>query len=355
MTTVKLTPAELPLPPFYNPENASRWDYEPDHQALLEAAIRWRAEHGIQPAALDRIRIHLLLIDLQKDFCFPEGALYVGGRSGRGAIEDNDRIARFIYRNLGIITGITCTLDTHFPYQIFFPAFWLGPDGAPPRPHQEVTVEDIREGRLRPNPALADWLASGDYSWLLRQVEFYCEELARAGKYRLYLWPPHVILGSAGHTLAGVIQEARMFHAYARVAKDWTEVKGTNPLTEYYSALGPEVSKTWDGKVLEEPNPQFLERLLASDAVIIAGQAASHCVRSTIEDLLTRVEPRLARKVYILEDCMSPVAVPDPERPGSFLFDFTPQAEEALARFAEAGMHVVKSTEPIESWLQLEP
>jgi hypothetical protein len=47
---------------------------------------------------------------------------------------------------------------------------------------------------------------------------------------------------------------------------------------------------------------------------------------------------------------MSSVAVPDPGRPGQLLFDFTPQAEQALARFASAGMHVVRSTTPLSSW-----
>ncbi len=123
---------ELPVPDFYDTNNAGRWDYRPDEQAVFERAVAWRDEHGLRPAAEDRLRVHLLLIDLQKDFCFPEGTLYVGGRSGRGAVEDNDRIARFIYRNLGVISAITCTLDTHFPHQIFSPAFWVDAEGNPP-------------------------------------------------------------------------------------------------------------------------------------------------------------------------------------------------------------------------------
>ena len=45
--------------------------------------------------------------------------------AARGAIDDSRRIAEFIYRNLGAITDITTTLDTHLAYQIFFPSFWL--------------------------------------------------------------------------------------------------------------------------------------------------------------------------------------------------------------------------------------
>src|SRR6187455_1692774 len=111
----------LPVPEFYDSRHAAEWAYCPNHEALLREASAWVERYGIAPAISDRARIVLLVVDAQKDFCFPEGALYVGGRSGRGAIEDNDRLARFIYRSLGVLSEITCTLDTHFPFQIFFP------------------------------------------------------------------------------------------------------------------------------------------------------------------------------------------------------------------------------------------
>jgi nicotinamidase-related amidase len=346
----------LPVPAFYDARHAAQWDYRPDAGHLFEEATRYRAQHDVRPAGADKSRLHLLLVDLQKDFCFPEGSLYVGGRSGRGAVDDNDRIARFIYSQLDRLTEITCTLDTHFPYQIFFPSCWLDKDDRPLGPHREIATDDIRRGELKPNPAIAWWLCNGDDSWLQRQVEFYCAELEQAGKYRLYLWPPHCLLGGDGHVLAGVVQEARLFHAFARGSKDTIEVKGGNALTENYSVLAPEVLMRFDGQPLAQRNTQLIKTLLDADAVIIAGQAASHCVKSSIDDLLGEIraqDEKLSAKVYILEDCMSSVAVPDAGRPGHFLFDFTPLAEQALARFAAAGMHVVRSTAPIESWPEI--
>ena len=345
---------ELPLPRFYDTANASNYDFRPDETALAGAAEAWRNAHNLGPAVKDRLKVHLLLIDLQKDFCFPRGSLYVGGRSGRGAIEDSDRVARFIYRNLGAISEITCTMDTHLPYQIFFSSFWLDSNDHHPPAHTEITTEDIESGRMRPNPVVAGWLCNGNYTWLARQVSFYCRELEKAGKYKLYLWPPHCLLGSAGHALVGVIQEARLFHAWTRGAKNLVEVKGGNTLTENYSVLSPEVLLRQDGLPLAQRNTQFIKTLLESDAVIIAGQASSHCVKSSIENLLGEMLSRdkaLVEKVYILEDCMSPVAVPNPTSPGQFLFDFTSQAQDALKRFAQAGMHVVRSTDPMSQWL----
>ncbi len=60
----------------------------------------------------------------------------------------------------------------------------------------------------------------------------------------------------------------------------------------------------------------------------------------TIADLLSdlhKEDPALAKKIYLLEDCTSPVVVPGA--------DYTEQANEAFANFAEAGMHLVKSTD----------
>ena len=78
---------------------------------------------------------------------------------------------------------------------------------------------------------------------------------------------------------------------------------------------------------------------------MIAGQAKSHCVAWTIDDLLegTRDDRRLAEKIYLLEDCSSPVVVPG-------VVDYTDEADAAFARFAAAGMHVVRSTDAIDSW-----
>jgi nicotinamidase-related amidase len=338
----------LPLPPFYDPKSCARWEHRPDAQRLQPAAAEWARQHGVKPAAADQRNVHLLLIDVQKDFCLPEGSLFVAGRSGRGAVDDSRRIAEFIYRNLSNLTSITTTLDTHFAQQIFFPSFWQGKDGAPLAAHREITSEQIDAGEVRPDPALAKWLCGGNYGWLLLQAKHYCAELERAGKYKLWLWPPHCLLGSDGHALVGALHEARLFHAYARAAQSLCEVKGGHPLTENYSVLRPEVLTRHDGQPLAQRNTLFLKTLLAADAVIIAGQAASHCVKSSIDDLLSEivaVDASLARKVYVLTDCMSAVTVPGAK--GGLALDFTPQADEALARFATAGMNLIKSTDPL--------
>jgi nicotinamidase-related amidase len=100
------------------------------------------------------------------------------------------------------------------------------------------------------------------------------------------------------------------------------------------------------GEGIAEKNVGLIYKLLNFDAVIIAGQAKSHCVAWTIEDLLDEifvVDRKLAGKVYLLEDCTSPVVIPD-------VIDYTAPADEAFQKFADAGMHIVSSTDPIVSW-----
>ncbi|HVS33382.1 MAG TPA: nicotinamidase, partial [Thermoanaerobaculia bacterium] len=102
--------SDLPVPSFYDAAHAAEWGYRPDPGVLLSTAEQWARQYALKPQTSDARRIHLLLIEVQKDFCLPMGSLYVGGRSGRGAIEDSDRLARFIYRNLHNISEITTTL-----------------------------------------------------------------------------------------------------------------------------------------------------------------------------------------------------------------------------------------------------
>ncbi len=282
----------------------------------------------------------------REQFLFPEFELFVAGRSGRGAVEDNQRLCRFIYRNLGRITHIAATLDTHTASQIFHPVFWVNDQGEHPRPHTVVSVEDVEAGVWRVNPRIADALAPRPGFDLQAYGGHYARRLRAGGKYPLTVWPYHAMLGGIGHALVSAVEEAVFFHSLARDSPTRFEIKGENPLTEHYSALRPEVGDDHTGAPIAGEKRQLLEALLAFDVLIFAGQAKSHCVAWTVEDLLTEIrarDPGRAGSVYLLEDCTSPVVVPG-------VVDYTEPAEAAFARFAEAGMRVVSSTTPLEGW-----
>ena len=77
---------ELPLPVFYDHKSAEKWGHRPKEELLFVAAEDWRKALDIRPAGADKTNVHLLLIDVQNDFCHPQGALFVAGRSGRGVM-----------------------------------------------------------------------------------------------------------------------------------------------------------------------------------------------------------------------------------------------------------------------------
>jgi nicotinamidase-related amidase len=335
---------ELPLPEHFDPDSVDRvWrvDY---HNRAREAA-RWAGTHRIRPAADDRLRVCLVAVDVQNTFCIPGFELYVGGRSGTGAVDDNRRLCEFIYRNLGTITQITPTMDTHQAMQIFHNLFLVNDKGEHPAPFTQVTEEDVVQGVWKFNPAIATSLRiTAEYAQA--HLLHYTRRLKESGKYDLTVWPYHAMLGGIGHALVSAVEEAIFFHTIARSSQPDVHIKGNSPLTEHYSVLGPEVTTGPDGRPLVERSASFYEKLVEFDAVIIAGQAKSHCVAWTIADLLDdvmRQDRALAARVYLLEDCTSPVVVPG-------VVDYTDAAEAAFNRFAQAGMHVVRSTEPVETW-----
>lgn len=340
--------SELPVPSFYDPKLVGKEPWKVDYLTRAQDAEDWAKKHHVPKAETDDFKICLLLIDVQNTFCIPSFELYVGGRSGTGAIDDNDRVCRFIYRNLSNITQIIVTMDTHFPHQIFHPIFWVDNKGKHPDPGTQISVEDIQDRQWLVNPAVACSVEGRDPLWLEKHALSYTRNLSQGGKYALTIWPYHGLLGGIGHALVSSIEEAIFFHGIARMGFAKFEVKGSNHLTEHYSIVEPEVLTTWDDSAIAERNTVFLNRLLEFDMVIIAGQAKSHCVAWTIDHILREIldqDPHLANKIYLLEDGTSPVVIPD-------VYDFTPEADAAFERFRQAQMNIVRTTDPMSDWPQ---
>ena len=334
---------ELPLPAHFDPSRVGEVWRVPYEDRAREAPA-WADEHGLGPAAEDAFRLCLLAVDVQNTFCIPDFELFVAGRSGTGAVDDNRRLCQFVYRNLGEITQIFPSLDTHRAMQVFHAIWLVDEQGDHPPPYTIVSAEDVAAGRWRMNDQVAQALGI-DPDYAARHLAHYTRRLAEGGKYDLTIWPYHAMLGGIGHALVPAVEEAFFFHGVARYSNPEFQVKGDNPLTEHYSMLGPEVTEGPDGDRLGGKNTELIEKLLTFDAVVVAGQAKSHCLAWTIEDLLEdeRAGERLAERTYLLEDCTSPVVVPG-------VVDYTDEADAAFARYAAAGMHVVRSTDPISSW-----
>ncbi len=334
------TTTQLPIPPHFEAQKVGKVWRVP-YQERAQQARDWAKIHQIKPAFEDKKRTCLLLIDVQNTFCIPGFELFVGGQSGNGAVEDNKRLCEFIYRNLGSISAIAPTLDTHTAMQIFHPIFWINDEGIHPTPAAtNITPKDIEQGKWKVNPAVA-YSLNLTCEVLQNHALHYVNQLSQNGKYPLTVWFYHSMLGGIGHALVSAVEEAVFFHCIARDSQTQFEIKGNNPLTENYSVLRPEVLESFGGKQLAQKNTRLIQQLLDFDKVIIAGQAKSHCVAWTIDDLLTeiqQIDSSLAKKIYILEDCTTPVVVPG-------VVDYTPQANSAFERFADSGMNLIKSTQ----------
>jgi nicotinamidase-related amidase len=333
-----MTGVELPLPPHVDVGRIGEV-WRVNYEARFADASAWALEHALEPATVDTTRVCLFLVDMQNTFCTPGFELFVAGHSGTGALEDSRRLCAFLYRNLGAITETVVTLDTHQAFQIFHAPFLVDAEGRHPSPYTLVSAEDVGSGRWHVDPDAAAALhldQPDDY------LAAYVDTLARGGKYDLTIWPFHALLGGIGHALVSAVEEALFFHAIARRSQTRFEIKGQHPLTEHYSVLGPEVERGPRDEPLAARNDALIDHLRTFDAVVVAGQAKSHCVAWTVEDLLAAA-PELAPRLYLLEDCSSPVVVPG-------TVDYTDDADAAFARFADAGAHVVRSTEPLASW-----
>ena len=335
----------LPIPSHFD-ENSVGDVWRVPYGDRAAEARDWARHYNIKPAAKDSLVTLLLLIDEMNTFCVPGFELFVGGRSGRGAVDDNVRLIRWAYQNMHRITKIHATLDTHTAMQIFHEVMLIDENGNHPTPFTDIHVDDVLNGHWKINPAVANDLSNGNYVWLNKHLEHYVKMLKQAGKYSLTIWPYHAILGGIGHALVAAVEEMCWFHNHARSSQTGFQIKGGNPMTENYSILRPEVMDSWDKRTIAQKNTGFIKQLISCDRLIIAGQAKSHCVAWTIDDLLNEIlanDPSLAHKVYLLEDCSSAVVVPG-------VVDHTDAADASFRRFAQAGMHLVKSTDDMDQW-----
>lgn len=304
-------------PEFYNPERVGTL-YQPD----ISAAVLAGQMAQFAPTSDDSPRVILLLVDPQVDFIHEDGTLSVPG-----AIDDTRRTIEWILDHAGELTKIAASLDSHLPLQIFYPTWWVNPQGKHPQAHTAITSHDVDQNR---------WQPVFEPEWSRE----YVHRLEQQARKELMIWPYHTMIGTPGHSITPALYEAIAYHSAARETRPEFLQKGTIPKTEHYSLLEPEV------KVPDHPqgdlNQDFLTMLASYDLIYVAGQAKSHCVLETISSVMRHFEdqPEQIAKWRLLTDCMSSVVHPE--------IDFERIANETFASYAEAGLTLVTSRDPIE-------
>lgn len=266
-------------------------------------------------------KIHLLVIDPQKDFCDPAGSLFVPG-----AAEDIQRLAAMVNRIGDKLSDIHCTLDSHHLVDIAHPIWWKDRDGKNPDPFTIITHANVKDGV---------WTTSIP-SFFKRSLE-YVQKLEDNGRYPLCIWPPHCLIGSEG---AMVVPE--LFDAF----RNWEQryfgmvdyvTKGSNPFTEHYSGVQADVPDPTDTSTML--NTKLIQTLEDATIILITGEAGSHCVANTVQDIADNFGSEdYVKKFVLLEDTVSPVpATPD--------VDFPQIQQDFIDNMKARGMRVSTSTE----------
>lgn len=254
----------------------------------------------------------LLIIDMQYDFCSPEGALYVPG-----ATDDVARLATFIRNNESGLDSIIFTQDNHNVVDISHPVFWEDRNGNHPLPFTLISLKKVLSGIWTP-------------IYHKGQVIEYIRKLEQQGEFPHTIWPEHCIMGSRGAAIVDEILEP--VKSWARKGKFYEVViKGTYPLTEHFGALKANIPIA--GFPETNLNTDLVNKLIKASKIYIAGEAKSHCVATSIKQMLHL--GGLAKKLFIIEDCMS-----DVEGMGSL-------ADNIYRKARVEGATFVKSIDPI--------
>lgn len=239
----------------------------------------------------------MLIIDCQDDFVNPKGSLFVPG-----ADKDCAKIANFIKNNEGGIDHISFTLDTHHPNAIFFPSLWKDKNGKQPSPFTVITSADTKSGNWN-----FFYKKEGD-----EYIEYLenraADEIQKGILFPILnhmIWPYHCILGTKGWTLDDTLMEAIIHWTQKAPSNIYNaEVKGDYLFSEHYGIF--ESQRPNPKHPETQLNQTLIKTLEEYETVFLCGEAKSHCVATSLKQILY-MAPNLAKKLVILEDCMSDV------------------------------------------------
>lgn len=274
------------------------------------------------------MKVDLLIIDPQQDFCDPKGALFVPG-----ADKDTERLATMVRRISPKLNDIHVTLDTHHRFHIAHPAFWVDGHGKSPAPFTLITYDDVKNGVWKPAiPAYYSRQTMQKAGVDRDGVLEYTKNLHDNKRYVLVIWPPHCLIGSPGHNVVPSLYDA---------ISDWEKsnvtafvdfvTKGSNMWTEHYSAVQADVPDPSDPTT--GLNVPLIETLQKVDLIGISGQALSHCVANTITDIANNFGEDNIKKFVLLEDTTSSVT------------GFEQMGTDFVKALTARGMQVARSTD----------
>lgn len=252
----------------------------------------------------------LLIIDPQYDFCNPDGALFVAG-----AEQDMQNLHDFIIKNSSQLDHICVTIDSHPVNDISHPSFWKDQAGNFPTPFTQINLADVKSGK---------WTARFE----AQKATEYLEKLEAQGEFPHFIWTEHCLVGSKGGAIDDTLMPALKNWAREKGKNYQTVAKGMYPLSEHFGIFMAQIPS--DSIPETQLNQGLLDSLNQYDSVYLAGEAKSHCVATSLKQIMDYA-PELAKKIIILEDCMSDI--PTLEHLGAPVYE---EARKKGIRFALA-------------------
>lgn len=283
------------------------------------------------------IKVHLFIVDPQNDFmgnddgtpysvALANGNTLTASLPVKGAVSDMKRVAKLIDRIGPRLDDIHVTLDSHRVIDVGHPGMWRDENGRPPAPFTIIRHDDLVNGIWQPrNPDLR------------KRFLNYSELLEKQGKYLLIVWPEHCLIGTWGHNVQVDLAAALNRWERGQFANVDYVTKGANPYTEHYGGLMAEVPDPKD--LSTQLNTKLINILQDTDLVYFLGEASSHCVKATVEQIAENIGDQHLKKLHLVTDCMSPV----PAAPGTP--DFPAIAQAFLNEMKSRGMTLVSSDE----------
>ncbi|MBI2039425.1 MAG: hypothetical protein HYT22_04110 [Candidatus Niyogibacteria bacterium] len=163
----------------------------------------------------------------------------------------------------------------------------------------------------------------------------YLEALEADGKFPHCIWPPHCLIGTWGHAVEDTLADALRRWEQSQVAAVNYVTKGSSVWTEHFGALKAQVEDPDDPST--QLNAELIRILQDADIVAVAGEALSHCVKTTVEQVADNIGDAHVKKFVLLTDCMSPV----PQPPGGP--DFPAIGKQFLVDMQARGMTLMPS------------
>lgn len=278
------------------------------------------------------MKVKLFIIDPQNDFMGnAAGTPLTDGKFKaalpvKNAVTDMQRLCAMIKRIGSKLEDISVTLDSHRPIDVAHAPMWQDEHGKMLQEWTMISSANLISGKYRPRR-----------NSLRQRMIDYTLDLEKHGKYMLILWPTHCLIGTWGHNVYAPLMETLIEWQQKEFALVNFITKGSNPFTEHYGGLMAEVRDPEDQST--QLNMEIIRSLQDADIIGICGEASSHCVKATVEQIVEFIGDTHFHKIHLITDCMSPV----PQQPSTP--DFPAIASDFLQQMAGRGLHLTKSTD----------